>query len=292
MSNNKELFISYLDESKIENIPGQSARYYSIASMTASKSEYIEKIEQKWADLRKAFRIQNGMVMHFTDIKHLLNTAPSRPHKAEWVKIFSDGGQINYPKLYKFYREILHIIDESPFVVMLTGVKWEPDHTIRGLKKNKNLREQTYFTPYIAFREHLNLMSFYLLNLLNSTDSISYNRITKLRYDGDVGLGERDDIKEAYHHAITLGTRHFRPSIVKSLFDEIRFIGKNEVGSENITHAGNEIIDFITTIASRDMWSLEQEKIPLVVPGHEPIYPLAVIKKKIIKKQMFDDIYF
>ncbi|MHA6533114.1 hypothetical protein [Paenibacillus sp. BAC0078] len=47
MSNEKNLYISYLDEAKIEN--KGPVRKYTIASMTAAKRDYVDDIEVKWS---------------------------------------------------------------------------------------------------------------------------------------------------------------------------------------------------------------------------------------------------
>lgn len=116
--------------------------------------------------------------------------------------------------------------------------------------------------------------------------------ITKLRFDGDIDLGERDDIKQAYHHSITLGTKHFRPDVTVKLFDEIRFIGKNEVGSHNdISHSGSEIIDFITSFAARELWQLQQYT-TIDVPNYPQLKPVPIIDTKTLFKQKLLDTYF
>lgn len=296
MSNNHNLCISYLDESKIVD---NGMQHYTIASMTARKVDYIQNIEVEWATLRNTYNIPDGQVLHFTDIKYLLNPNPkaNRPYNPDLVAIFGDGsGNIDYCKLNNFFNDILSTISNLPFVVQITGFKSNPRHNIRQ-HGNRDFKSFIYFPPYIALREHLDLMAVYLLDLHHSANT-RYNKrnkcITKLRYDGDVGLEERDDLKEAYHHSITLGTKHFKPEIIKTLFDEIRFIGKQEVAQTGpITHAGSEIIDFITTIAARNMWGLETNKIPIRVPNHAaPIDPLPVINSKIVNQQKINDIYF
>jgi len=180
-----------------------------------------------------------------------------------------------------------------PFIVQATGFRWSPTHNIRLRGPNSYLTDRTFFPAYMTFREHLNLMSVYLLNLHTAPANKQNVGITKLRYDGDIGLGERDDLKEAYHHSISLGTRHFRSEVVRQLFDEIRFIGKHEVGQNTgVSHAGGEIIDFITSNITRYIWVTDLNKTTINVPGHPVIESLPVLTSKLINSQKFDDTIF
>jgi|GEM_PF-3842191 hypothetical protein len=241
-------------------------------------------------EFREDYGIPLGQAMHFADIKHLLD--PKSAHNETWENIFSNSNEeLDYEKLYHFYQDLLSLIHDLPFIIQVTGYRWNPSHHIRSVSKNYR-KQHIYYHPYIAFREHLNLMSYYLLDL-HHIEKKRRKKITKLRYDGDIGLGERDDIKEAYHHSITLGTKHFRPQTVTELFDEIRFIGKNEVAQNaTITHAGCEIVDFVTTICARDLWQVETEKILLKFPDSKVIDPLPTIRSKILHSQKIDDVYF
>ncbi|MEQ6376442.1 hypothetical protein RZN25_06325 [Bacillaceae bacterium S4-13-56] len=241
---------------------------------------------------RREFEIPIGLSMHFADIKHLLDENTNHPYDQQWFDIFQrDSEKIDNRKMHEFYKELLELVSSLPMKVFITGYRWDHLHRIRSQKKSFK-QKNTYLPPYIALREHMNMLSFYLLGL-DKEQPIKEHRITKLRYDGDVGLGERDDIKEAYHHSITLGTKHFRPQTITKLFDEIRFIGKNEVAqNESLPHAGSEIVDFLATIISRDLWKLETEKIPIEVPGLPSINPLEWINKLKITKQKINDVEF
>lgn len=257
--------------------------------MTALKADYVDHIEQKWKSHRDTYGIPKGRVIHFTNIKHLLNPnpPPQRPHDPDWVSVFSNDTGIDYAKLYAFFNDSLAIIRDAPFIVQLTGLEYDSSHLCR----QNNVKDQIYFPPFIAFREHLDLMGLYLLGLHQAPYNSNNIKITKLRYDGDVGLQERDDIKRAYHHTLTVGTRHFKAETAIKLFDEIRFIGKHEIGHEVVTHAGNEIIDLITTIAARDMWQIDTDKINIAVPNVGIIDPLPFIKPKILHAQKLKDFY-
>ncbi|MCY9692097.1 hypothetical protein [Paenibacillus alginolyticus] len=281
-------YISYLDETKSEHT---NPRCYTIASFTATKTDYFEKIEPLWSKFRARFTIPDGQVLHFADIKQLLSIN-SRSHKPEWVRIFgSTITGINFSKLHAFFAELLQMLDKMPFVVQATGFEWNPLHNIR--LRNPYLTDRTFFPAYITFRDHLNLMAVYLLNLHDSPYNKNIKGITKLRFDGDIGLGERNDLKEAYHHSISLGTRHFRAEVIRQLFDEIRFIGKNEVGhNTNINHAGSEIIDFILSYVTRYIWNRDSNKTQINIPGYAPLFPLSVLKNKLVNHQTTKDILF
>ena len=287
MSDERNLYISYLDEAKVED--KGPMRKYTIASMTASKKAYVEDIEQKWKIHRDTFGIPKGKDIHFTKIKHLLNQNPpvQRPHDPDWVRVFSDGTEIDFSKLHAFFLDSLTIIREAPFIVQITGLDWDSRHFCR----NKDVREHVYFPPFITFREHMDLMGIYLLGGHLPPFHLNNIKITKLRYDGDVGLQERDDLKRAYHHTLTVGTRHFKAETAIRLFDEIRFIGKHEIGHDGVTHAGSEIIDLITTMAARDMWQIDTHKIKISVPGIGVIDPLPFIKPKILHAQKLQDFF-
>lgn len=76
--------ISYLDEAKTDL--GVN-RYYTIASLTATKDDYFEIIEPQWISLRKKYDIPDGQNIHFTEIKLLLGNN-SRNYKHPWIHIF------------------------------------------------------------------------------------------------------------------------------------------------------------------------------------------------------------
>lgn len=292
MSLSDNLYISYLDEHKIEK-PGNSSKYYTIVSVGAKKSDYISQIEVGWKSIREKYNIPDGQIIHFVEIKFLLNRAASHKFKPTWKAIFDDGaGGINYIKLYNFFFDILSFINNAPLIVQYTGIEINKNNKIR---KDNNFKTKAYQPPYIAFKEHLNLMAVFLTGFHASSFQKSNLKITKLRYDGDLNFGERDDLKEAYHHVITLGTRQFRPEIVKQLFDEIRFIGKSEVGHIVLSHAGNEIVDFISSIVSRDLWQIDTGNIALRFPLASPqssLDPLPFIKPKVINYQKIRDTNF
>lgn len=292
MNNANNLYITYLDEHKIEK-PQFLSKYYTIVSVSAKKSDYISQIEVQWKSMRDRYNIPDGQIIHFAEVKFLLNQAAPQKFKPTWKAIFDDGaGGIDYNKLYSFFFDILSIINNAPLIIQYTGLEINKNNQIR---LDKGFKTNAYQPPYIAFKEHLNLMAVYLTGFHASNFQKSNLKITKLRYDGDLGFGERDDIKEAYHHVITLGTRHFRSEIAKQLFDEVRFIGKSEVGHAALSHAGNEIVDFISSFLSRDLWQIDTRNIPLRFPLASPkssLDPLPFILPKVINRQKISDTTF
>lgn len=283
------LYISYLDETKVLD-------KYTIVSFTAKKSDYLGIIEPAWERFRSKYGIPVGQTLHFTDIKQLLNPN-TRSHKPQWTSVFGIGAHIDFPKLHDFFSELIDLLNRLPFVIQSTSMELDPTHNIR--QRDVALSPKTFFPAYTTFREHLNLMSVYLTKLDTSRYDGSNLGLTKLRYDGDIGLGERDDLKEAYHHAISLGTRHFRSELVRKLFDEIRFIGKDEVGhpvANGATHAGSEIVDFMASNVARHIWGGELAKTKIIVPGHAPgfptIDPIPTVSTKLSSHQKIKDIPF
>jgi len=290
-----------LDEAKINN-RGSNGKtdYYTIVSVTWERQFYLDKIEPLWLQLRQRHGIPDGVALHFTNVRHLLVSGkPAKHYSAELLEVFSvskssTDNNIDYPALHAFLTDVVNFIDQNNLTVQATGIKYDRDGIIRNVK-NKFFKTSTYRPPYLAFREHLNLMATYLLSLSTGefkTDGQLYLN-TKLRFDGDVDLGERDDLREAYNHCISLGTRHFRPILTKKIFDEIRFIGKNEVGcNPGISHAGNEITDFITSILSRYLWNEDIHLIPITFDALPRIETLSIIQSKLLNAQKLEDNFF
>ncbi|KAB2953704.1 DUF3800 domain-containing protein [Heliorestis acidaminivorans] len=296
MRNRENICITYLDESRLVDF-NTKEEYYTIASITALREKYINEIEVKWAELRKEYNVPDGLNIHFTDVKYLLQINPRKPYKPEWINIFKEKNTDNVDRLkvYHFFKDIINTLEEMEFFIHITGINVNKEHIIR--KQGAWLKNRSYQPPYIAFKEHLDLMVPYLIKLKEQNQVGIENKnkwySTKLRYDGDVGLGERQDLKEAYHHAITIGTKHFRPEIINELYDEIRFVGKEEVSTgKEVTHAGSEIIDFIATIVSRNLWKREMERTKITLENQESLEPLDVIGLKIVREQKINDINY
>jgi hypothetical protein len=297
----KKLFITYLDEAKIFNKgPTNSVDHYTIVSITSDREYYVKDMEPNWQALRQKHGIPDGQALHFTDIRHLLQQGkPAAAYKAEWLRIFSKtksstSTDIDYTRMHSFFTDVIEFIKNHQFIIQATGIRYEKKGLIRNIS-NQYFKDSTYRPPYYALREHLNIMGIYLLSCSVGTFNPQGHvyLTTKLRFDGDVDLGERDDLREAFNHCISLGTRHFRPNFTKKIFDEIRFIGKHEVGnSANISHAGSEITDFITTIVSRHVWNIDTNLIPVTIAGMSAIDTISVISPKIFNSQKLDDNFF
>ncbi|WP_142338171.1 hypothetical protein [Bacillus thuringiensis] len=257
----------------------------------------MQNIERDWNALRLRHGIPDGQALHFTDIRHLLVSGkPASAYKAEWLAIFSKtksstSTDIDYTRMHAFFTDVVEFIKNHDFIIQATGLRYDKRGLIRNIS-NRYFKDSTYRPPYYAFREHLNIMGTYLLSISTGTFNPQGHTYltTKLRFDGDVDLGERDDLREAFNHCISLGTRHFRPNFTKKIFDEIRFIGKNEVGdSRFVSHAGNEITDFIATIVSRYMWNIDTHLIPVSINGMPSIDTLTAIQSKLFNSQKLDD---
>lgn len=87
-----------------------------------------------------------------------------------------------------------------------------------------------------------------------------HNFMTKLRCDGDGGLNHRSDYRLAFSEALLAGTKHFSPKAVQNCVDEIRFVGKSEIGRFGdedprriASHAGSDIVDFAAYYVGREL---------------------------------------
>lgn len=291
--------ISYLDESKHFNFgPTNSVDYYTIVSITAKYNDYISIIEPQWRVLRIKHGIPDGHTLHFTSVRLLLNPSlPFEKYNADLLQIFSKtrspiSKDIDYTRLHAFFLDVMNFISTQPLVIQATGIKYDKAGIIRNIH-NQYFKDSTYRPPYHAFKEHMDLMALYLMNLQSGLHEPKKFLFTKLRFDGDADFGERDDLREAFNHCIALGTRHFRPILIKKVFDEIRFVGKGEVAQAStggITHAGNEITDFLAVIVSRHIWGIESTKNPLIFPGlAHPLDPIPFVAPKIFNSQCLAD---
>lgn len=258
-------YITYLDE--VNNYTFGDVSFNSIVSISMPKNKYIEELENKWSKLRKKFNIPDGLCLHFTDIKALLNPryfnreGSQRNHEIE--KVFCEDDSVDQEKLIKFYNEIIGIIENTDIDILVTGKRLEKN----TMTKNKLIKQYTNSEWYVLFKDHLDALADYMLR--KSFDKFSQNRSknkkfkilkTKLRYDGDYGLMSRDDFRDAYAHIISNGTKNYNRELAKECFDNLKFVDKQEVGLCNtcendcdikrISHAGNEILDFIALYAS------------------------------------------
>lgn len=261
----KYRYITYLDE--VNNYTFGDVSFNSIISISMPKNRYIEELEKKWSDLRKKFNIPDGVCLHFTDIKALLNPTyfnrKESQRNRDIENIFCDNNLVDKEKLIKFYNEIINIIENTDIDILVTGKRSEKN----TMSKNKLIKQYTNSEWYILFKDHLDILAHYMIK--KSFDKFSKNKSknkkfkilkTKLRYDGDYGLMSRDDFRDAYAHTISNGTTNYNRDLAKECFDNLKFVDKQEVGLCNIcendcelkmvSHAGNEILDFIALYAS------------------------------------------
>lgn len=317
----KRLYISYLDETTVYSF--KNVIYHAVVSMTTSKENYIQNIEKGWAEIRRQFNIKDGVCLHFTDIKALLNPKyyerPEKERNLDMEEIFCNNGELLTDKLYDFYIAICDFIKDNDFTIQASGQRYikSPMFT------NKKIKELTNGYWYPLFREHLDAMTYYFIkiaydeyleNIKTNTNAKYFNKMVKLRYDGDFDLSVRNDFRNAFSHSISNGTKRFTSDAFKDIFDEVRFIDKSEVGycilcpndcnSRLINHVGNEIVDFLTLYAANyiafdymkhdfmeyegkiesDAESIIKQKLTISINGKKAITPLDVIKPKIFKE--------
>lgn len=321
---NKQLHICYLDE--VKSYSFKELESISVVSLICPKEKYII-VERNWSLLRKKYNIPNGVCLHFTDIKALLN--PSYFKRLEnnrnpnMEKIFCTKNNIvDYDKLYKFYLDIFKFILSHDFSIQVTSSRHYKLPIFHD--KRTKLYHNGYWYP--LFRKHLDNMTYLLLKssydeyILSSKRNPKYkfvNKVVKLFYDGDFDLSVRTDFRDAYSHSISNGTERFQSKAFKELFDEIRFIDKSEVGycvdsygDLNISnHAGNEILDFIAVYAARDSvkdyWKNDivsysnktlceaktdiEESLQIRIPLKPTLVPLNIIKNKIKNTYLFNN---
>lgn len=167
-------------------------------------------------------------------------------------------------KLKKFFLELKEILESSRFVIINT------DHIIKKRKYvNKGKKNSTDLSNLksslpdniakspsrITFKKQLDLIIEYLLTSeiggdLYLNQNMTDKRYIKLRFDADgKNFDEKTNLKMAFNEALTIGTERFLQETAAKLLDEIRFIRKEEVGSEYTPpHCGGELVDFICSI--------------------------------------------
>lgn len=310
----KRLCISYLDEANAFDI--ENIALTSIVSLTSLKNNYINDLEKDWKSLRLKYNIPQGTYLHFNEIKKLLTASDKDKYDANILSIFSNkDGNIDYELLYNFYTDVLNIIKNNNFIIQATGI-----HTLR---KSKSLPKFIGINSvmYQLFREHINRMAFYLVHLTckdldeRKTINPKNNKViyykSKIRYDGDETLNYHSDLRDAFSHSLVDGTRNFDSKAAKHLFDNLKFISKEQValctncstncGYEQISHAGHEIVDFITIYVARAMWSnyyrdyminkkgraskdvdkLIHQLTTISIPGYTTLEPIKIIEENL-----------
>ncbi|MDU5883184.1 DUF3800 domain-containing protein [Clostridium perfringens] len=275
MSNwNKNLYIIYTDESS--NFTYKSCKSYSMSSIIIPYNHYKDVIEKEWNDIKTKYNIEEGVCLHFTDIKALLNPRyferEEKKRNKAMEKIFCEDGNVNKNKLKEFYNDVLEFINKNKFTIITTVLNEETNKKFNDLIDRKHGNS----IWYRLFKEHLNDITKYALSEKIDIDKkskklrLKFN--AKIRYDGDYGLSNKNDIRNAFSHSITTGTNDFNAETIRDCFDELRFINKTEVGycfscdlidkctNKNFSHAGNEIIDFIAAYSGRGLSKKENLK--------------------------------
>ena len=261
----KNLYIIYTDENS--NFTYKDCKSFSMSSVIFPYEYYKEEIETEWNSIKLKYNVDEGVCLHFTDIKALLNPKyfdrDIKVRNENMEKIFCKDGTLDKGRLKNFYHEILNFIKEKDFTIITTVLNEPAD------EKFDTQIEKKYSNPlwYKLFRKHLNDITKYVLkekcNLNKNNKKLNLNFKAKIRYDGDYGLSNKNDIRNAFSHSITTGTDDFNSEVIRECFDELRFINKAEVGycsncnlipkctNKNFSHAGNEIIDFIALYSGR-----------------------------------------
>lgn len=274
------LHIIYTDESI--NFSSPDCNSYSMSSIIAPYNYYVDKIEPNWNILRSKYNIPDGVCLHFTDIKALLN--PKYIHRAinernlSMENIFYKNNQLDQALLHNFYNDVLNFIKTNEFVVVTSNLTEPKSQKFHSCIQKKHVNS----TWYILFKKHLDDLAEYALRekyLTSESKGKPLKFKGKIRYDGDYNLSNKNDIRDAFSHSITTGTTRFNSSIIRNCFDELRFINKTEVGfcsncsslpscsNKNFSHAGNEIIDFIAAYAGKSLVKTDYIKY------HELSYP-------------------
>lgn len=295
----KNIFITYLDEVESYNLGDYS--FMSIVSISMRKSYYKEIIEPRWKKLRKKYGIEDGTCLHFTDIKALLNEDyfTRRDRKLDLENIFCSKGTLDKEKLYSFYTDIIDIINECEFDVLVTGARQDRSDEFYKCKK---LLQNRYYT---LLKEHLDNLAEYMTFKSDNKKRKIYK--TKMIFDGDEGFKEKPHLIRAFSDVICNGTERFNAKHCISCFDNFEFIGKDKVGlGVGESHAGNELLDFVALYIARyyskDMMindymrykkvseneaKVEVDRnIKIYNVGTEDIYPHESIEPKIYKYKL------
>lgn len=288
----KNLYIIYTDES--ENFSYKSCKSYSMTSIIVPYDYYNEKLEPDWNELKKKYKIPEGVCLHFTDIKALLRPnyfeRESKTRNQAMEKIFSKKSKVNYQLLKSFYKDILTFIEEHEFSIVVTYLNERPEENFT----KKIRKEHLHSSWYVLFRNHLDDLTEYAIRKMYRLDEkvkIKRKFKAKIRYDGDYGLSNKNDIRDAYSNSVSIGTNRFNGKTVRDCIDELRFINKSDVGyslkgkynqNNRITsHGGNEIVDFIAAYAGKFVTAEMNKRYLKTIFSEEPYFKDLDIEKKI-----------
>lgn len=171
---------------------------------------------------------------------------------------------ISRKNLKGFFLELKKILESSIFSIINTDyIIKKKKYVIKGKKDEVVFSKPTSVIPNniaksaarITFKKQLDLIIEYLLSTdvngnLYLNQNMTNKRYIKLRFDADgKNFDEKTNLKMAFNEALTVGTERFLQETSAKLLDEIRFIRKEEVGSEySPPHCGGELVDFICSM--------------------------------------------
>lgn len=293
--------------------------YLAVVALVTKKTNYIENIEKGWSELRKKYNVPDGTYLHFSTIKNFLSPSykvNNNVKNIELENIFFNNGILDYDKIYEFYCDVLDFIRNNDFTIHFVKEKY----TKSEMYCDNIIKDYINGYYYPMFRDFLDILAYYFIKLSyddyvrrrSAGIKSSYKDISvKIRYDGDFGLSQRNDLRNAFSHSISNGTKRYTAEAFKKIFDEVRFIDKSEVGHCNqcqyscshklFNHAGSEIVDFIALYVARYIFEEDYKKDRLAlgdndkiigeslqnlqsiyIKGRKPLLPIKVIKSKII----------
>lgn len=271
------LFYTYIDECK-QNYLTQIMRdknievfqEYSITSLTFHQSTYQEKLEKEWKNFREKYKFDSTKALHFVEFRKLL-VEEERNSSNSMYKYFLIDDEFSVDTLKSFFKGLLVLIQENEFMIVHTDYYWKKGNYLVKRNKFNSLQMKNSLSrniapnilnaiPYVAMRKHLDSLLMTLLKRYVSGESIPSARYfdeeipkkmyTKLRFDADGReFDARTDLKKAYNHTVAIGSDNVQQKVAIEMLDEIRFIRKEEVGSEYIpSHCGLEIVDFLCSM--------------------------------------------
>ena len=163
--------------------------------------------------------------------------------------------------LKSFFNDLKQLLSSAEFTIINTDyVNTKRQYVNKGTKgltkKKSNPPENiAKLAPRITFKQQLDLIIEHLLTeeiegQLYLNQNLTSERYIKIRFDADgKNFDAKNDLKAAFNESLTIGTERFLQETAVKLLDEIRFIRKEEVGSEYTPpHCGSEVVDFICSL--------------------------------------------
>lgn len=280
----ENLFYTYIDECKRNfltecmNKSGDTFEEYSITSFTFNKKFYQDVFEKEWTKLRNKYNFDSDKAMHFVEYKKLIKAEERVPENKEYSKFLVDGN-FSEDKLKTFFKDLRELLSKSEFFIVHTDFYWNK-HPYLSKRKSYTKFQLTNETrnvadkllnavPYVAMRKHLDSLMLSLLKNTNDEENYYLDEMlpkkiyTKLRFDADgKQFDARTDLKKAYNHTITVGSDNVNQKVSSEILDEIRFIRKEEVGSDFIpNHCGLEVVDMFCSMLAGETRLKEYQNI-------------------------------